>query len=777
MKPANIKIGRSGGSLDPPSVKILDFGLARSVASTASSDLTKSPTVLTGTVRGVIMGTVAYMSPEQARGDVVDKRTDIFAFSCVVYECLTGRQAFGGPTMTDSLAATMKSDPDWSVLPANVPAPLRDLLRRGFEKHRRQRLQSIGDARVILQELMTAPDATREIARPDAASSVALRRRPTVLAGIVAALTVGLSIGRFLPRTVEPPSQPGAVRAVLPLTDGVGLGLGGTPAIAISPDGRTVVFRGGTENGPPRLYRRTLDGTGTEAIQGTEGGHDPFFSPDGQWLGFFAQTRIKKVSLAGGAPVVVCEVPPVAAGATWTDDDAIVFSRGPNFPLSRVSPAGGAISEWSSLDAARGEHAHAWPQALPGGRMLVTMVFGRDFQDVNEARAVIVAPGEKPRDIQEGASFARAVPGWLVFVRGDAVLAAPFDNRRLEVTGPPIRVNEPMAIHTARRVAHLAVSADGTLVYGNGSPIATSENQIVRLDRLGRAAPMPLPPAFYSHLRWSPDGRRLALARTDGFAQRLFTVDAERGAMSPFTPEAGRYFTPVWSPDGKRIAYARYDEGSPRIYMKNSDGSDAGRALTQPKDYAEFPSAWSPDGSTLVFIATYEANLSEARRRGTSDIWVLPMDGKSPSHPWMETPHNEISATFSPDGRFLAYTSDESGQREVYVRPYPGPGGRTQVSNHGGVEPTWSANGQEIVYREWAKFLSVSFRASPDVAVSAPRLLFAGEFERNSRDDNPRSYDSSPDGSFIALQQQPREPAVAHLAVVINWTGSLGKGK
>ena len=774
LKPANIKVGR-GGSLEATSVKILDFGLARSldrVEPRGDSDHTL--TAVGRTLPGMIVGTVAYMSPEQARGEAVDRRTDIFAFGCVLYECLTGRQAFGGPTMTDALAATVKSDPDWSLLPANVPSSTRELLRRCLEKNPLRRLQSIGDARVVLQEPFSPQP-------PSPTPAVATTARPlawAITGALAAGAIAGVLGGRFLPpSSPRETSAPAVVRAVLPLRPGQAMGLPGPPTVAISPDGRTVVFRA-TEAGVARLYRRALDGTDAEAIAGSEGGFDPFFSPDGQWIAFFAQQRLKKVAATGGSPVAICEITPISAGGTWTTDGWIVFSRGPNFPLSRVSPAGGPVEDFSHLEPARGEHAHVWPQALPGGRLLVTMVFGRDFQDLNEARAVIVSPGEKPRDIQTGSAFARIVPGHLVFVRGDALLAAPFDAARLEVTGPPTPIGETIAIGAGRHAANFSVSNDGTMVFASAPSGTFPLNEVVRLDRAGHMTPLPVEAGVYSDLRQSPDGKRVALTRTVGIDIRLFVFDIARETLSPLTPEAGRYFLPTWSPDGKRIAYTGFEATEPHLYVRNADGSDRPAPLTEDGGLAEFPNSWSPDGQTLAYTVSYAQADSMTRKRQTSDIWLLSMDRKTPAHPWFETPSNEFAAEFSPDGRFLAYVSDESGRREVYVRPFPGPGGKTQVSSHGGAEPAWSSNGKEILYRDGDVFWSVAFRGSPDATTSAARQLFSGTFDRGAREDHPREYDPTPDGSaMLALQTRRRDPVVAQLGVVTNWTRSLGKAK
>ena len=500
LKPANVQI-RSDGS-----VKILDLGLAKADDSSSGQADVTSP--VGGTFSGVILGTAAYMSPEQARGRPVDKRTDVFAFGCLLYECLTGRRAFGGEMVPDVLVAVITTEPDWSALPAATPEPLRELLRRCLRKDPRQRLQSIGDARVVIEEMSSG--SSTDIAARSTSAPPRTRDRRWLLgaaAGLLAGLVGGLLAGGRLARpTIEGAAVASSVHAVLPLPDGVELSVGETPSIALSPDGRTVVFRG-FEKGENRLYRRALDGSSSAPIPGTEGGVAPFFSPDGQWLGFFAASQIKKVAMAGGAPLVVCDVSPVASGGTWTDDGWIVYSRGPNVGLSKVSPAGGVAEPLTNLDQTRGEHAQVWPQALPGGRLLVTVVRGKDFQDLDGAQAVVLTPGATPRVVLEGSSFARVVPGWILFVRGTTILAAPFDAERLEVSGPPVGLTEPIVINELRRTAFFAVAPDGTLVFVAGPPIPGPKQNVMRVDRSGTAVALPLAPA---QLPDTPDCRPMA---------------------------------------------------------------------------------------------------------------------------------------------------------------------------------------------------------------------------------------------------------------------------
>ena len=767
LKPANVMLRPDG------SVKILDLGLARTLDAQASADPSLSPTMtspVTGT--GFILGTAAYMSPEQARGKALDKRTDIFSFGCVLYECLTGKRAFAGESVSDILASILRSEPEWSALPAQTPAAVRKLLRRCLEKDRRRRLHDIGDARIEIEEAAAAPG--EEIER--AAAGVP-RRRPRpflwvgggILLGVVGALSVGRLLGPPAARTSRP------VRASLTLPAGTELSFASRPAIAVSPDGRTVIFRAASQ-GIARLYRRGLNTLGAEPIAGTEGGFSPFFSPDGDWLGFFTNTELKKVPVAGGSPIRISLVTPVTAGAAWGTDGNIVFTLTMNGPLSRISESGGGVQPVSALDSSRGEHSHLWPQILPQGRgILVTMVLGQDFQDFGSSQIVVLDPKSGRRTVVlEGSPFARYAAGQIFFVRGASMFRAAFDLTRLSVTGAPVPLAERVTIDSADGTASFGITTDGTLVYADGPPVVERKSVVLRLDRQGIEKPLPLPAALYSHPRLSPDGRTLALMKCDGESCKLFLYDLERNVLTPLTSEPGRFFNPVWSPDGRRLAYAGFATGAPTLYVKNADGS--GRPLrltnapTETRLAAEFPNSWSPDGHTIAYIMVGRLAAGPQPDR---DIWLVSPDGKRQARRWFESPYVESAAAFSPDGKWIAYVSDESGRNEVYIRPFPGDGGRIKISSEGGAEPVWTRGGHELLYRQGNQFLSVDIRTKPGLAAGTPRVLFSGDFRPGGREDAPFEYDISSDGNAIYAAREISVPQPErHLAVVTNWLES-----
>jgi Tol biopolymer transport system component len=537
-----------------------------------------------------------------------------------------------------------------------------------------------------------------------------------------------------------------------------------------------VVFRA-VEGGIARLYRRDLGGSEAKPIAGTEGGFAPFISPDGEWLGFFTASDLKKVPLSGGSPIRISLMTPVTAGGAWDSEGNIVFTLTANGPLSRISGAGGNLQlpqapPISSLDTSRGEHSHLWPQILPDGRgILVTMVLGQDFQDFDNSQIVVLDPKSGHRTVVlEGSPFARYAAGQIFFVRGGAMFRAPFDLSRLAVTGPPVPLAERVAIDSGTGAASFAVTNDGTFVYADGPPIASPRSAVVQLDRRGNEKVLPLPVAEYHAPRLSPDGKTLAIGKCDGPSCKLVLYDLQRQVLNPFTSEPGRFFNPVWSPDGRQLAYSGFAVGAPTLWLKNADGS--GRALrltnapTEIRETAEFPNSWSPDGRTIAYVVVQRLTGGQPSR----DVWLVSPGEKRQPRPWLETPFAESAAAFSPDGRWMAYVSEESGRKEIYVRSLSGEGGRIKVSNEGGVEPVWTRGGRELLYRNGSQFLSNEIQSEPGLAAGVPRPLFSGDFSPGGREDAPFEYAVSSDGNVIyATRAVPAPEPERRLAVVTNW--------
>jgi Tol biopolymer transport system component/tRNA A-37 threonylcarbamoyl transferase component Bud32 len=772
LKPANVKIRPDG------SVKVLDLGLARAVdPGTDRVDSSLSPTMTTpATLAGSILGTAAYMSPEQARGKPLDKRTDIFSFACVLYECLTGRQAFSGETVSDTISAILRSEPDASALPPETSWRIRDLLRRCFQKDLKRRLHDIADARIEIEEAQ-AGGSGESPSGVAAAAPAPWRKLLWGIGGALAgaALVAAVSrLGRPAPR-VEPP----AVHAVLPLPPGERLWTQ-KQSLALSPDGRTVVFTA-VRDRAVSLFRRPLGGTAAEPIQGSEDASRPFFSPDGQWVGFMVRNELRKVPLAGGTAVLVGHFPPATAAASWGTDGRIVATFGVNTGLYAVSDAGGLAQPLTKLDASRGEHAHLYPQTLPGGRsILFTLRLGKDHTDVEKSSiAVLDAAGGKWRTVLEGASFARYGDGRLVFVRGPSVFSAPFDLSRLAVTGAAVAMAENIAVDLDEGAAQLALSNDGTLAYVDGPAIRTVTT-VLRLDRAGKESVLPLPAAGYSSPRLSPDGKRLAVAQRIGSRRSIVVYDRERGVLSSLTPEPGEFMTPFWSPDGKRIAFSRLAASVPQLSVRSADGTGEIEVLTGSTGNAEFANSWSPDGKTILYATMYARDQGPMRPMLTSDIWLFRMERDAPARPWFESPFREAGAALSPDGKWVAYVSDESGSPEIYVRPFPGPGAAVKVSTESGSEPVWSREGRELLFRvggRHPKFMSVEVRTTPALQVSAPRLLFASDLNAGGpgvRTNEFREYDVSRDGNEIIALRTVAVEEPSQLAIVTRWAAAKG---
>src|SRR5262245_31844760 len=642
LKPGNVMVRPDG------SVKVLDFGLARSGAARgeASPDQSHSPTLTAASQQGVILGTAAYMSPEQARGKPLDKRTDIFSFGCVLYECLTGRQSFGGDTASDTLAAILKSEPALSALPPETPARIRALLRHCLEKDPARRLHDIADARIEIEE---ARESSQEL--PSAVPARGSRRvRLLWAAGGLLVGALGVFLGaRAPPRSQRDSRPPAPLRAALLLPPGTTLRTAAyRPSIVFSPDGRRLVL--GLRDDQARLYVRELERPETVPIAGTDWGFNPFFSPDGEWLAFFTVRELKQVALAGGAPIVVCEVPPVTNGGAWAPDGWIYFSL-INSGLQRVRASGGKPEPFTTPDRKAGERAHVWPQLLPGSSQLLVVVrAGKDFQDFERSNlAILDIESRKLRVVLQSVSYGCfAPPGHLIFVRGASVLAVPCDPRTFEPSGPHFALPRDVMVADVSRMPYVA-SAPGVLAYAAGESEKLPRETLVWVDRSGREEALPLEPGNFETPMLSPDGKTLAIVINEGARTSIFTYDLERNVLSPLLPEAGRAFNPVWTPDSRRIAFSSFDEGNPRLFWKAADGGGS-RDTLSPGEVPEFPSSVSPDGRTVAYSAV--TTTPEA-----TDLWLLDLGGKRSRRVWFETPFKEYCPFFSPDGDLIAYAA------------------------------------------------------------------------------------------------------------------------
>ena len=697
LKPANIKV-RSDGT-----VKVLDFGLAKALDPAPTSDLSQSPTITTpaATRMGVIMGTAAYMSPEQAKGKALDKRADIWAFGCVLYEMLTGKRAFEGEDVTDTLAEVIKGQPDWTALPADTPQQVRKLLHRCLEKDRKKRLADISDARLEIDDAIAAPAGSEGEARAPVVPAMPRWRRVLPWAVTVAAV-IGAVTTLFLwaPWRPLPASAPLRVSAELgadaSLVIAGGAGVPAGNAAVVSPDGSQLAFvaqpHGG---GAPRLYVRHLDQLTATPLAGTEGAAGPFFSPDGQSLGFSSGGKLKKIAVTGGAPVTLADAP-ATRGGSWAEDGTIVFAstRGGG-GLWRVVVAAGGTAEQLTTPAP-GEAWHRWPQVLPGGRAVLYTVSAVIGNSTNAWLAVQPLPTGTPHVVQRGGSSGRYLPsGHLTWVHDGTLFAAPFDLATLVVTGPAVPVVPGVVSSPGNGSAPVDVSHTGTLVYLPGGENASAA-PLEWLTRDGKTTPIRATPANWSGVQIAPNGLRLAFALTDTANMDVWTYDVARDAPTKLTTDPGVDRNPVWTPDGRRLVYASSRRGAQNLWWQRADGSGVATRLTTSPN-VQYPGSWEPSGRFLAF--------QETRPQTGNDLLILPIEGDDvsgwkPGKPtvFLDEPYAESVPRFSPDGRWLAYESNESGAFEIYVRPFPAREGKWPISTGGGANAVWSRARRELLY-------------------------------------------------------------------------------
>jgi serine/threonine-protein kinase len=682
------------------------------------------------------------MAPEQARGRAVDRRADIWAFGCVLFEMLTGRPPFGGDDISSLLAAILKDDVDWAMLPEGTPPSIRRLLRRCLEKDPRRRLSAVADARLELDDAFAEP-----VAVPERPAAMPWNRR---LAWAAVGAAVGAAIVLALTSRAPAVTPKAVVRSEVPLE--APLRLSGVPAFAISPDASEIVYMAAVDGDKWALFRRSLRTGAAALITGTEWAEGPFFSPDGAWLVFGQQGRLKKVPSAGGSAIDLGDSPGWQGGSFAPDGSLIVNPRHGQ-GLVRISADGRNRAVLTTVDDAAGEAGHHWPHVLPDGRhVLYTLEV--DGKPYSEARVVLLSleTGQR-RVLIEGGTNARYLPtGHVVYWREGAVWKVSFDARRLEVTGQASLVLANVMVSEANGQAHFATAADGTLVYLGGRDTQT-ERSVMLVDRTGRARALTGDRRSFESVSSSPDGRQLVVAITAA-NDSLWTMGLDRPSLTRITFESENA-RPVWSPDGSRIVLARHRGGEPRkLFVMPSDGSGAPELL-RDAETAEMPESWTAAGNLLAF--------TRPSAQTGLDIWVMPMDGDRSPRPFLATRFDEIHARFSPDGRWIAYTSNESGRYEVYVRPFPGPGQKQLVSVDGGMEPRWRGDGRELYYRAGDAVMVAEVTGS---RVAPPRLLFRGRYTESE----PQwpTWDVMPDGrGFLMIQDfaQPRRT----LSLVQNW--------
>jgi serine/threonine-protein kinase len=768
LKPANIKLTEDGN------VKVLDFGLARAIERPVPSvgEGTTTATELTGSM--VVIGTAAYMSPEQASGRVLDRRTDIWSFGCVLYEALTARHAFIGSSITEILAAILEREPDWTALPGGIPAGLELLLRRCLRKDANSRLRDIGDARIELDELLTTP------AQPDAVRGkpAAMTRRTAIsaLSGAVAgaAATGVFAISRYhgtVPRrltqfAVMAPEN----RAFVPSFN---------RRVAISPDSMHIAFNAvGSVPGADVVHLRPLADLEPHRVKEIASGGAPFFSPDGRWLGIFGgggtgalagKPILQKLALSGGAPVNICSYD-APAGASWADGDTIYFVSEMPGGLLGVPAAGGQPKEAAKIDFTKGERQHKFPCALPRGKAVLFTSTTADTATFDDARIEAISPetGER-KTVLEGGTHPRYSSGYLLYGRDGKILAVRFDAERLEVHGQPLTALEGVQMSRNTGAVNFDVSSSGDLAYISGICDGGART-LVWVDRNGHTEPVSLAPKSYLHPRLSPDDRRLAI-EVEGPSHDLYIYDFDRGVFANITTDGVSHW-PVWSPDGKQLAYRSGEMVHWRIWRVPADRSAAPQQVpaTGVTQNAE---SWSPDGLTIAYTG--------AGPGVPPSIMVVHLHGSNQAVTVDRQKAPEGSPKFSPDGRWLAYCSNESGKPQVYVQSFPGPGPKIQVSNDGGTDPVWKRQGGELYYRNGDSMMAVVVATAAKFEAGRPQELWKGRFSHGMSSScgppgtTSSNYDVTADGKrFLMIKDDDQDRAASkQIVVVLGWAGEL----
>jgi serine/threonine-protein kinase len=754
LKPANIKVTPDG------TVKLLDFGLAAvAQASRPVSDNSEnSPTLtMSATQVGMILGTAAYMSPEQAKGKSVDKRADIWAFGVVLYELLTGERLFKGDDVSEKLAQVLTKQPDWE----KVPAKVRRLLRDCLEKDPKQRLRDIGDAkRLFVDEARSSESPRRSIPW-------------IVAAGVLAVVAIAASSVAW--RAARPVDRPLMRLSVDLGPDAVA---GEFTTTAISPDGARLVFPIKNPDGRQMLATRLLSETSPRLLSGTDNGRDPFFSPDGQWIGFFADGKMKKISIQGGSPVALCDSPN-GRGASWGKDGNIYVELNSLGALSRVPAEGGTPRQVTKL---QGALTHRWPQPLPGNE---TVLFTLSSSVVAFEEASIAAASLKTGEIKilvRGGYFGRYLPtgdaiGHLVYVHEGVLFGVPFDPVRVEIRGAAVPLLEDLAADPTSGAGQFGFaelpSGTGAFVYRTGK-VSAQGYPVLWLEKSGKTQPLVATPGFYTAPRFSPDGLRLALAQIAGNNRGIFVYDWQRDTMSRLTFGTQQILFPTWSPDGKHIVFRFSSASGSSLGWMRADGAGETQRLLDRKNNV-LPYSFFPDGRRLAG--------EELDPDNGWDLWTLALDVSDPDHPkagkpelFLRTPSNEIYPAVSPDGRWIAYASDEPGRFEVYVRPFPGPGGKWQISNSGGQMPIWSRNGRELFFQNLDNRIMVTdYEAKNESFVAGkPRLWSDQQFHDLN---GILNYDLAPDGMRFAIFPNVNAPAEekgpVHVTFLLNFFDEL----
>jgi serine/threonine protein kinase len=737
LKPANLKYSSDG------QLKVLDFGLAKAFQEQQTESLSNSPTLISASVPGVVLGTAAYMSPEQAKGRPAERTSDVWAFGCVLYEMLTGHAAFAGETVGEIIAAVLTEEPDWRQLPPAVPVSIRRLLRRCLQKDRKQRLQHIGDARIEINEARSGSDLDGE---PRSNASGSRQWLPALTATVLIGAVIMWMVAS---RTVTAPPEV-RFEVTTPLTpDPVSL--------AVSPDGQQIAFVA-TSNERQQIWVRPLNSTLSRPLAGTDGGVYPFWSPDSRSIGFFNDGKLKLIDIDGGLVRDLANAPNPLGGA-WNSDGTILFTQNFAGPISRISAAGGDPTVVTRIEGQ--QSSHRFPRFLPDGRHFLYYVPG----DAG-ARGVYVGQldgAATGRLLDADAAAVYASPGYLLFVRQGKLIAQKFDPGKLALSGNPFPVaDQSLTVGDASSSVGLSASAAGSIVY-RGGQAGGLQRQFVWFDRSGKEiGKLAVDDASPQTPSLSPDGRRIALARTVNGNTDIWMLDLARGTLNRFTYDAATDVAPVWSPDGQRVVFSSNRKGVFDLYQKSVTGT-GGEDLVLATPQNKGASDWSPDGRFVLY-----------RSPGPSgfDLWAVPITGERKPVPVVQTDFEERDGQFSPDGNWIAYQSNESGRIEIWVQSFPGPGGKSQVSTNGGAQVRWGHDGKELFYIALdGQLMSVPIHLTNNQTVEAetPVALFATHIGGAVQGPYPQYYVVSPDSKKFLMDTIVTEAGNSPITVILNW--------